>query len=62
MRSKLSLLCLSMVVYTISFSQAKLVEKVTKKGDEVVIPYEKYVLPNGLTDRSRRSQRSRRAC
>jgi zinc protease len=49
MRSKFSLLCLSMVVYTISFSQAKLVEKVTKKGDEVVIPYEKYVLPNGLT-------------
>ncbi|MEO6915770.1 MAG: pitrilysin family protein, partial [Chitinophagaceae bacterium] len=31
------------------FSQAKLVEKVTKKGDEIVIPYEKYMLPNGLT-------------
>ena len=30
-------------------AQAKLVEKVTKKGDEMVIPYEKYVLPNGLT-------------
>src|SRR6476620_2348482 len=30
-------------------AQARLVEKVTKKGDEVVIPYEKYVLPNGLT-------------
>jgi len=30
-------------------AQAKLVEKVTKKGDELVIPYEKYVLPNGLT-------------
>lgn len=30
-------------------SQAKLVEKVTKKGNEIVIPYEKYVLPNGLT-------------
>lgn len=29
--------------------QAKLVEKVTKKGSEIVIPYEKYVLPNGLT-------------
>jgi zinc protease len=29
--------------------QAKLVEKVTKKGAELVIPYEKYVLPNGLT-------------
>jgi len=32
-----------------SLAQAKLVEKVTKKGNEVVIPYEKYVLPNGLT-------------
>src|SRR5690606_26829034 len=28
---------------------ARLVEKVTKQGDELVIPYEKYVLPNGLT-------------
>ncbi|MEO7307163.1 MAG: pitrilysin family protein [Ferruginibacter sp.] len=31
------------------FSQAKLVEKVEKKGDEIIIPYEKFVLPNGLT-------------
>ena len=30
-------------------AQTKLVEKVTKKGDELVIPYEKYVLANGLT-------------
>lgn len=29
--------------------QAKLVEKVTRKGNEAVIPYERYVLPNGLT-------------
>jgi zinc protease len=29
--------------------QAKLVEKVTKTSSELVIPYEKYVLPNGLT-------------
>ncbi|WP_240731545.1 M16 family metallopeptidase [Hymenobacter radiodurans] len=27
----------------------KLVEKVTRKGTELVIPYEKYLLPNGLT-------------
>jgi zinc protease len=27
----------------------KLVEEVNKKGDEIVIPYKKYVLPNGLT-------------
>jgi zinc protease len=32
-----------------AFGQAKLVEKVTKQGSELVIPYEKYVLPNGLT-------------
>ena len=32
-----------------AIAQTKLVEKVTKKGSEVVIPYEKYVLPNGLT-------------
>ena len=30
-------------------AQTKLVEKVTKKGNEVVIPYEKYKLSNGLT-------------
>jgi zinc protease len=30
-------------------AQAKLLEKVTKKGEDLVIPYEKYVLPNGLT-------------
>src|SRR5687767_8715965 len=32
-----------------AMAQAKLVEKVTKKGNELVIPFEKYVLPNGLT-------------
>ncbi len=31
------------------FGQAKLVEKVVKKGNSIVIPYEKYVLSNGLT-------------
>src|SRR5207344_650582 len=30
-------------------AQTKLVEKVSKQGDEIVIPYEKYVLSNGLT-------------
>jgi zinc protease len=30
-------------------AQAKLVEKVTADGKNLVIPYEKYVLPNGLT-------------
>ncbi len=32
-----------------AINEAKLVEKVVKQGDELVIPYEKYVLPNGLT-------------
>ncbi len=32
-----------------AFAQPRLIEKVTKKGNEIVIPYEKYVLPNGLT-------------
>jgi len=31
------------------FSQAKLVEKIDRKGNEIIIPYEKYVLTNGLT-------------
>ncbi len=32
-----------------TIAQTKLVEKITKKGNEIVIPYEKYVLQNGLT-------------
>ncbi|HSU28463.1 MAG TPA: insulinase family protein, partial [Chitinophagaceae bacterium] len=40
-----AILCLSVLVN----GQVKLVEKVTRKGTEIVIPYEKYVLPNGLT-------------
>ncbi len=43
----LSALCLLLV--NVSWSQAKLVEKITKQGNEIVIPYEKYVLANGLT-------------
>src|SRR3982751_6099118 len=49
MRKKLpGVLCL-LFLATAAFSQAKLVEKVTKTGNRLVIPYEKYVLPNGLT-------------
>ena len=40
------LLCAGVVVVN---GQAKLVETVTKNGDELVIAYKKYVLPNGLT-------------
>ncbi len=32
-----------------TYGQTKLIEKISKKGDEIIIPYEKYVLPNGLT-------------
>ncbi|SFP22941.1 zinc protease [Pseudarcicella hirudinis] len=41
------LLCFALI--NSAFSQAKLLEKVTKKGNELIIPYEKYVLSNGLT-------------
>ncbi|MFN4123993.1 MAG: M16 family metallopeptidase [Flavobacteriales bacterium] len=33
----------------IAQTQAKLIEKVEKKEDEIVIPYQKYQLPNGMT-------------
>lgn len=35
--------------FTKTFSQATLVEKIEKKADDITIPYEKYVLANGLT-------------
>lgn len=43
---------IGLLILFVSFgasAQTKLIEKVTKKGDEIVIPYEKYVLSNGLT-------------
>ncbi|HMK24956.1 MAG TPA: pitrilysin family protein [Chitinophagaceae bacterium] len=45
----LLLVALFIGAITLVNGQAKLVEKVTKQGNEIVIPYEKYVLPNGLT-------------
>ena len=45
-----NLLILALLVFSSSlFAQTKLVEKVMKKGDEIIIPYEKYELANGLT-------------
>src|SRR5689334_16546508 len=38
-----------LIVPGFAYAQARLVEKVVKNGNEIVIPYEKYVLPNGLT-------------
>src|SRR5574340_442485 len=55
MRNQLitSALILSVVSCTTVFGQApaapKLIEKVTKKLGEIMIPYEKWMLPNGLT-------------
>src|SRR5258705_13149837 len=50
MKQKLLLLAgLAFILCSAAVGQTKLVEKVTKKGSEIVIPYEKYVLPNGLT-------------
>ncbi|MEO6812629.1 MAG: pitrilysin family protein [Ginsengibacter sp.] len=46
------LLLLIMVPFSIPalvIAQAKLIQKVEKKGNQIVIPFEKYVLPNGLT-------------
>jgi len=49
MKQKLLLLVASFVAATALINgQVKLVEKITKHGNELVIPYEKYVLPNGL--------------
>ncbi len=47
---KLRLLLAALLGITaVTHAQTRLVEKVTKKGNEIVIPYEKYMLPNGLT-------------
>src|SRR5687767_1309332 len=49
MKQRLLLGLFFLVGVAVVNAQTRLVEKVTKKGDEIVIPYEKYVLPNGLT-------------
>ncbi|MFD1144520.1 M16 family metallopeptidase [Larkinella insperata] len=40
---------LGLMVAHLAFSQTKLVETVTRKDGELIIPYQKYILPNGLT-------------
>ena len=49
MSNKLLMLAAFTGLSVMAAGQAKLVEKITKTGSELVIPYEKYVLPNGLT-------------
>ena len=40
---------LGLILTHLAWSQTKLVETVTRKEGELIIPYQKYVLPNGLT-------------
>ena len=42
-------MALLLLTTAIGWSQTKLIEKVSKSADEVIIPYEKYQLSNGLT-------------
>ena len=42
-------LCMVVGIALGTKAQTKLIEKVTKTGEEIVIPYEKYELDNGLT-------------
>jgi zinc protease len=50
MKKRLILLSASLIlIAAVVNAQARLVEKVTRQGNELVIPYEKYKLSNGLT-------------
>ncbi|MDZ4793103.1 MAG: pitrilysin family protein [Bacteroidota bacterium] len=49
MKQRMLLVAFAIVVSASVNGQTKLVEKVTKKASEIVIPYEKYELSNGLT-------------
>jgi len=51
MKSKFSsiAIALALSIGNLASAQTKLLEKVEKKEGEITIPYEKYLLPNGLT-------------
>lgn len=50
MRKRSALLVIGLLLFqSVAWAQTKLIEKVDKKGDEIVIPFEKYELDNGLT-------------
>ncbi|MGN6294385.1 MAG: M16 family metallopeptidase [Chitinophagaceae bacterium] len=49
MKQKLLGFSLLMLVAMLASAQTKLIEKITRNGNELVIPYEKYQLSNGLT-------------
>jgi zinc protease len=48
LKRAISILMLGLVC-NFAIAQTKLVETVKQKGDEIIIPYQKYVLENGLT-------------
>lgn len=45
---KTALWIICLLTNAMAFGQAALLEKVVRKNNEIIIPYEKYVLPNGL--------------
>lgn len=50
MNKRPQLLLAAVLLFQVSvLAQTKKLEKVVKKGDEIIIPYEKFVLANGLT-------------
>ncbi len=49
MMSRILFVFVFVALASASFSQAKLIEKVVRQGDELTIPYEMYRLKNGLT-------------
>lgn len=49
MRKLVFFLISAVFAFTNTYAQTALIEEVTKEGDEIVIPYKKYVLENGLT-------------
>lgn len=48
LKNTFPIIVLSLLSFSV-YSQAKLIEKVSRKGNELIIPYEKYQLANGLT-------------
>ena len=49
MRILLSIILFQVIMISTGFGQTKLIEKVDKSDSDIVIPYEKYELSNGLT-------------
>lgn len=48
-KKNIAFVILAFISVSSLFSQTQLIEKVNRIGTELIIPYEKYLLPNGLT-------------